>query len=584
MRGEHERAKDGRFPILGSSPHARGTQITVGTSAGSDRIIPACAGNTIRNAFAGLGFNSTEDVFQRMFSGEMGRRAEIGDEAAGQGAAFQEGKPEPLRTQGIPKSVGQAIYVFRNDRPMKAHPRYKAAKAGDWVAAADLVEDLVPQSVLDEAVRRFGDDAIYVPVHAEEAAGQNAIPALFAALMAARSGGRVEDRVVQTARAFHTGADPMQRLVSRPLFGGLVERGGRYVLVDDVSVLGGTLAELANHIRAGGGEVVGIATLVNASRTGLYVPKPQHVKLIEGRFGDVVREEFGVEPGALTADEAQYLANFPDADALRDRIAKTRLDGRGEVRSGSVRQEDLTDDETRFQVRREDAEKALVDATGTLDKAAKDDVPVRGADRFYVRDLGLLKRLFVHPRTIAAFHKEFVPVFLAAKDQFQARDQMAAELADAARPYFDLPVESKKKVDAVLELGRLQKSSIPRDRLTAVKNEDQPDAQLSKPGDVLRLTGDEAAGYVAVRKSMNMALDLFKAQVIEDGGLDPEKVKSATDVLQETGRKSDPAEKEKLQELARRVREIEQAKRQGYVPGSSPHARGTPPMRGGIRL
>lgn len=46
----------------------------------------------------------------------------------------------------------------------------------------------------------------------------------------------------------------------------------------------------------------------------------------ERRFGDVVRNEIGVEPAALTSAEAQYLLGFRDADEFRARIAKAKVE------------------------------------------------------------------------------------------------------------------------------------------------------------------------------------------------------------------------------------------------------------------
>ena len=48
MRGEHWRERNRLFPLLGSSPHARGTLALVGEKEGQSGIIPACAGNTTR--------------------------------------------------------------------------------------------------------------------------------------------------------------------------------------------------------------------------------------------------------------------------------------------------------------------------------------------------------------------------------------------------------------------------------------------------------------------------------------------------------------------------------------------------------
>lgn len=126
----------------------------------------------------------------------------------------------------------------------------------------------------------------------------------------------------------------MERMLSRPRFNGPVDPGRRYVLVDDVSTMGGTLAELADHIRRNGGEVVGAITLVNASREGHFAARRMQTREIERRYGDDVRELFGIDPAGLTADEAKYILNFRDADALRNRAASAVRD-----RSIRLRQE-----------------------------------------------------------------------------------------------------------------------------------------------------------------------------------------------------------------------------------------------------
>ncbi|MBU2856340.1 phosphoribosyltransferase [Acidithiobacillus ferrooxidans] len=59
--------------------------------------------------------------------------------------------------------------------------------------------------------------------------------------------------IVQSNRAYHTGAKPMERLLARAEFAGEVQPGKRYVLVDDVTTMGSTLADLASYIQAQGG-------------------------------------------------------------------------------------------------------------------------------------------------------------------------------------------------------------------------------------------------------------------------------------------------------------------------------------------
>nr|WP_272904202.1 anti-CBASS Acb1 family protein [Xanthobacter agilis] len=241
------------------------------------------------------------------------------------------------RTDGVPREAGEVVSSFTSDAEMKAHPAYAAAKAGDPDAAVEIVRDLMKPEVIAKAGKRFGPDAVYAPVLAVEATGRNKIPVMMAARLAEETGAQADALVVQSVRAFHTGAKAMDRMISRPLFEGEVKAGAQYVIVDDVTVMGATVAEMAHHIRAGGGEVAGVVALVNAGRSGKMAAEPHRIREIERRFGDVVRKELHIEPRALTADEAQFLLNFRDAGALRDRIASARDERSARLRSKDVR-------------------------------------------------------------------------------------------------------------------------------------------------------------------------------------------------------------------------------------------------------
>ncbi|HET6631518.1 MAG TPA: PLxRFG domain-containing protein [Rhodanobacteraceae bacterium] len=223
------------------------------------------------------------------------------------------------RTEALPATAATPAALWRNDKPLKALPEYAAAKAGDAAAAVRLVER-VAQPLLQQAAG-WGPNVIYVAPHAEEVAGPNAIPRTLAAYLAVHTGGTPDTSIVQTNRAYHTGADAMQRLLARSTFDGEVAPGARYVIVDDVSTMGGTLADLADYILAGGGEVVGSAVLVNASRAGTMKAPRGLLRQLERRYGDEIRNQFHVEPAALTADEARYLIGFRTADELRNRAA-----------------------------------------------------------------------------------------------------------------------------------------------------------------------------------------------------------------------------------------------------------------------
>jgi len=107
----------------------------------------------------------------------------------------------------------------------------------------------------------------------------------------------------------------------RAQFEGEVIPGAKYVLVDDVTSLGGTLAGLSNYIQVFGGVVHDVLVLVNAGRDKSLVPQKHFVQLLQERFDDEFTEIFGIQPAALTANEANYLEGFSTVNAIRNRLA-----------------------------------------------------------------------------------------------------------------------------------------------------------------------------------------------------------------------------------------------------------------------
>lgn len=227
-----------------------------------------------------------------------------------------------MRAQGIPAEAGELLSLFRSDAGLKAHPGYRNAKGGDPRAAVALVGDLAEPLLAH--VRKFGQDVIYVAPHAIEATGENAIPQTLAAYLAEMTGAPDDTSIVQRNKVYHTGADAMQRLIAPSEFVGDVVRGARYVLVDDVSTMGGTLADLAGYLRAHGGEIAGAVVLANASRSGTIQPSRHVLQKLERRFPHEISRLFGIAPGALTAEEARYLIGFRDADELRNRASAAK--------------------------------------------------------------------------------------------------------------------------------------------------------------------------------------------------------------------------------------------------------------------
>jgi len=239
-----------------------------------------------------------------------------------------------VRSEPIPPGT-TPLFLFTQDERLKVHPAYKQAKGGTEKAALDLVLDIAV-AWLYEHRERFAPDLLFVAPHAQEATGDNAIPQTLAAVCAAIYRGRVDTEIVQSDRVYHTGADPMERMAARAQFEGLVVPGAGYVLVDDVTNLGGTLAELAHFIHAFGGVVKDVVVLVNAGRNPALVPAKKFIRLIKERFHEEFTEVFGIVPEALTANEAQYLAGFKSIDALRNRFAAAEQEIDRRLRSKGI--------------------------------------------------------------------------------------------------------------------------------------------------------------------------------------------------------------------------------------------------------
>jgi hypothetical protein len=224
---------------------------------------------------------------------------------------------------------------FNTDSSIKAHTSYLKAKAGDPEAALDLISDLALAWLLG-VKDRFLVSCTFVAPHAKEVSGDNAIPQALAAVCALVLNGRVDTSVVQTDRVFHTGADPMERMATRAEFEGDVVAGESYVLIDDVISMGGTLAELSNFIQSRGGLVHDVVVLVNAGRNKSLIPDTKTVRLLNERFHHDIVKIFGIEPGALSANEASYLIGFRSVDEIRNRLAKAEQEIDNRLRSKGV--------------------------------------------------------------------------------------------------------------------------------------------------------------------------------------------------------------------------------------------------------
>ena len=112
------------------------------------------------------------------------------------------------------------------------------------------------------------NDATLIAITADEAAGFNVIPdAMTVRLHLLTMNDFVLGDVVQLNKVSHTRSKSLQRILTPAVFGGIVERGRNYVLVDDHVALGGTIANTLGFLETNGGRVVAVTSLTAGNRS-----------------------------------------------------------------------------------------------------------------------------------------------------------------------------------------------------------------------------------------------------------------------------------------------------------------------------
>ena len=185
------------------------------------------------------------------------------------------------------------------------------------------------------ALKRVIDDrlALLIPVIAEETAGFNAIPDAMAQVL-----GRelkrpvIAGEIVQINKVGHTRAKAFQRLVTPAAFGGEVEPGANYVIVDDHVGLGGTLANLRGFLEARGATVIAMTTLTQSREACHISLRPKTLDMLRSRHGDALdqlwKSQFGYAIDCLTEVEAQILCREQSLAAIEDFLAQAAVEAR----------------------------------------------------------------------------------------------------------------------------------------------------------------------------------------------------------------------------------------------------------------
>lgn len=192
---------------------------------------------------------------------------------------------------------------------------------------------------------------------------------------------------------------------------------------------------------------------------------------------------------------------------------------------------------------------------------------VRGADNSIRDRLGKLAALTLHPHQIASLHKSFTGVYMESLAMRQTRDIIVHKLSNYLDLYNKMPQPSKKRINAVLEIGTLSRKNFTAENgKIVVKNESHKDAQHSKIGQTITLTGKEVDAYLNTRKAMDEALDKYIEAAMVEYGLTDMGLKTKQDISRALSAAKDPIQISRLQEALKMIKEIEYAKMSGYIP------------------
>ncbi len=210
------------------------------------------------------------------------------------------------------------------EKSVKQHPDYAAAKAGDMLSAARLVDSLASVEVVSSLIATYaGSRPILLPVYAIESAGTNPIPRALASYIATRAGWIVDDDVMQANLVGRTGRDGYYRLAVQPRFAGAVQADADYLMVDDFLGQGATLANLRGHVLSRGGRVIGATALTGKPHSVILALKADtllRLQSIHGKLEEWWRDQFGFGFDRLTESEARYLIARSDADRIRAEV------------------------------------------------------------------------------------------------------------------------------------------------------------------------------------------------------------------------------------------------------------------------
>jgi hypothetical protein len=216
-----------------------------------------------------------------------------------------------------------APLIFHTLGQLNEHPHYPAAKAGDFKAALLAVQDLMDSIALDTLKPYIEQQAIILPVLAQEAQGRNKLPLALALYLEHKLGLKVELGIGQATKVSRTSLSGLDRVFIAPEFAGQAIAGAAYILLDDTLTQGGTFAALASHIQQQHAFVAGAIALTGkqySARLNLDDALLEQLRNKHGELENTFQTITGYDYAALTYSEARTLYNFKPAEQVKQRI------------------------------------------------------------------------------------------------------------------------------------------------------------------------------------------------------------------------------------------------------------------------
>lgn len=170
--------------------------------------------------------------------------------------------------EDFPEVIGQM-----DIKKLRSYEGYQEGKSGSKEAAQNVVDAALKDGGIDvkplQELAKRHPGAILTPVHAEEADGKNQLPFSYAHVLSIATGLPMTTNIIQSNKVGHTGANALTRFINRATFEGDIIPGADYVIVDDMIVQGGTVADLRKYIESNDGHVVAVTTLATGRNANI---------------------------------------------------------------------------------------------------------------------------------------------------------------------------------------------------------------------------------------------------------------------------------------------------------------------------